>query len=226
MSSSPVRRNSSSLLGRCCVSRSTIPVRSCGPSGGQPSRTPSSPSRRTTGGWPSLRWMSEPPSSTTRLRSWSRSITPSSSAGDASPFRTSGDTRRSAQSRADPLARARAGGGAPPPASSWEPLGRGLLGQQRVDPLEAGLRTLGDAVAHRRVAVLGRVEAHRLHEPRAVAEVLELQRLDVVLERLEEPLRRDDLVELAVDDAVLGAEAPASPGADVHLLDDGVVPPP
>ena len=35
-----------------------------------------------------------------------------------------------------------------------------------------------------------------------------------------------DLAELALDDAVAGVEAPAPAGADVHLLDGGVVAPP
>src|SRR5438132_757105 len=75
---------------------------------------------------------------------------------------------------------------------------RDLL-QYRVDPGEAALRALLDAVVHRRVALLGRLEAHRLRELRLLAEVLELQRLEVVLERLHEPLRRLDLAELALD---------------------------
>ena len=48
----------------------------------------------------------------------------------------------------------------------------------------------------------------------------------MVLERLHEPLGRLDLAELALDDAVGGAEAPRAAGTDVHLLDDRAVAPP
>src|SRR5436305_7913918 len=51
------------------------------------------------------------------------------------------------------------------------------LRQHRVDPRKARLRTCLDAVLHRRVALLARREAHRLRQPRTVAEVLELERL-------------------------------------------------
>src|SRR5690242_14701891 len=69
--------------------------------------------------------------------------------------------------------------------------------EHRVDPREAALRTLLDAVLHGRVAFLGRGEAHGLGQLRPlVAEILELERLQVVLERLDEPLRRLDLAEL------------------------------
>ena len=83
-----------------------------------------------------------------------------------------------------------------------------------------------DAVLHRRVALLGRGEDHRLRQLRPVAEILELQRLQVILERLHEPLRRLDLAELALDGAERRAEAVRAAGADVHLLDDRVVAPP
>src|ERR671932_645489 len=79
--------------------------------------------------------------------------------------------------------------------------------EQRVDAREAGLRTLLDAVLHRRVALLGRGEAHRLRQLRPLAEILELERLEVVLERLHEALRRLDLAELAFHDAERRAEA-------------------
>jgi len=44
--------------------------------------------------------------------------------------------------------------------------------------------------------------------------------------RLDEARGRVDLVELALDRAVAGGEAPAPAGADVHLLDGRVVAPP
>src|SRR4051812_1257567 len=100
------------------------------------------------------------------------------------------------------------------------------LREHRVDPREAPLRTLLDAVEHRGVALLGRLETHRLRQLRLLAEILELERLQVVLERLHEPLRRVDLAELALEDAVRGPEAVGAPGTDVHLLDDGAVAPP
>ena len=74
---------------------------------------------------------------------------------------------------------------------------------------EAALRAFLDAVLHRRVALLSRGEAHRLGQLRPVAEILELERLQVVLERLHEPFRRLDLAEFALDDAEGGAEAVA-----------------
>jgi hypothetical protein len=49
--------------------------------------------------------------------------------------------------------------------------------QQRVDPREAALRTLLDAVLHRRVALLGRGKAHGLRQLRPLTEILELERL-------------------------------------------------
>src|SRR5260370_14944828 len=90
----------------------------------------------------------------------------------------------------------------------WQPL------QQRVHAREAALRSLIDAVLHRRVALPGRSEAHRLRQLRPVAEVLELERLQVVLERLHEPLGHVDLAELALDDAVGGAEAVRAAATD------------
>src|ERR671934_3074488 len=98
--------------------------------------------------------------------------------------------------------------------------------EQRVDAREAALRALLDAVLHRRVPLLGRREAHLLRQLRSVAEILELQRLQVVLERLHEPLWRLDLAELALDDAERRAEAVRPARADVHLLDDRAVAPP
>src|SRR5919108_646583 len=95
-----------------------------------------------------------------------------------------------------------------------------------VDPREAALRALLDAVLHRRVALLGRLEAHRLGQLRLLTKILELQRLQVILERLHEALGWVDLMELALDDAVRSAEPPAAAGADVHLLDDRAVAPP
>src|SRR5437660_7911389 len=102
---------------------------------------------------------------------------------------------------------------------------RDLL-QQRVDTLEPRLRALLDAVLHRRVALLGRLEAHRLRQLRLLAEILELERLQVVLERLHEALGGLDLAELALDDAVGGAEAVRAAGTNVHLLDARAVAPP
>src|SRR5437763_7973515 len=98
--------------------------------------------------------------------------------------------------------------------------------EHRVDAREAALRTVLDAVLHRRVALLGRSEAHRLRQLRLLAEILELERLQVVLERLHESLGWLDLAELALDDAVGGSEPVGAAGTDVHLLDDGAVAPP
>ena len=114
-------------------------------------------------------------------------------------------------------------------ASSWpslSPSRRQQPLQHRVDAGEAALRAFLDAVLHRRVALLGRLEAHRLRQLRPLAEILELERLQVVLERLHEPRGRVDLAELALDDAVGGAEAVRAAGTDVHLLDDRAVAPP
>ena len=96
----------------------------------------------------------------------------------------------------------------------------------RVDAREAALRSFLDAVLHRRVALLGRREPHRLRQLRPLAQILELERLQVVQERLHEPRGRVDLAELALDDAVGGAEAVRAAGTDVHLLDDRAVAPP
>src|SRR5439155_13510087 len=106
------------------------------------------------------------------------------------------------------------------PASRRDPL------QQRVDAREAPLRTLLDAVLHAGVALLGRLEAHRLGQLRLLAEILELERLQVVLERLHEALGWLDLAEFALDRAEGGLEPVGAPGTDVHLLDDGAVAPP
>src|SRR5207249_3614450 len=61
---------------------------------------------------------------------------------------------------------------------------------------------------------------------RLLAEILELERLQVVLERLHEALGRIDLAELALDGAVRGPEAVGPAGPDIHLLDDRAVAPP
>src|SRR5882757_7435511 len=98
--------------------------------------------------------------------------------------------------------------------------------QQRVDACEAALCAFFDAVLHGGVALLGCLEAHRLCQPRLLAEVFELECLQVVLERLYEAFGWFDFAELALDDAVGGAEAVAPAGTDVHLLDDGAVAPP
>src|SRR5204863_8390492 len=98
--------------------------------------------------------------------------------------------------------------------------------EQRVDARVAGFRTLLDAVRHRRVTLLGRLEAHRLRQLRLLAEILELERLQMVLERLHEALGRLDLAELPLDDAERGAEAVRAAGTDIHLLDDRAVAPP
>src|SRR5262249_16353614 len=132
--------------------------------------------------------------------------------------------------------------GARPALRSWSPRrssctpgsGRrgGLSGprleprQQRIDLRKAALRALLDAVLHRHVALLGGGEAHRLRELCPLAEILELQRLQVILERLHDTLGRLDLVELPLDEAVRRAEAVPAARADVHLLDDGAVAPP
>src|SRR5438270_2884078 len=98
--------------------------------------------------------------------------------------------------------------------------------QQRVDARKALLGALFDAVLHRGVPLLGRLEAHRLRQLRLLTEILELERLQMVLERLHEALGWLDLAELALDDADGGAEAVRAAGTDVHLLDDcGVAPP-
>src|SRR5919201_3444687 len=78
--------------------------------------------------------------------------------------------------------------------------------EQRVDAREAALRALLDAVLHRRVPLLGRREAHRLRQLRLLTEILELERLQMVLERLHKALGRLDLAELALDGAEGGPE--------------------
>src|SRR6478672_7341784 len=98
--------------------------------------------------------------------------------------------------------------------------------KQLVHAGEAAPRALLDAVLHRRVALLGRCEAHRLRQLRLLTEIFELERLQVVHERLHEPLGRLDLVELALDDAERGGEPVGAAGAEVHRLDDGAVAPP
>src|SRR6185312_10504114 len=60
-------------------------------------------------------------------------------------------------------------------------------GQHLVDSCEATLRTFLDAVVHRRVPLFGRREEHRLRELRLLAEIFELESLQVILERLHEP---------------------------------------
>src|SRR5690349_11151298 len=97
--------------------------------------------------------------------------------------------------------------------------------EQGVDAREARLRALLDAVLHRRVALLGRVEMHCLRQLRLLAEILELECLKMVLERLHEALGRLDLAKLALDDAERGAETAGAAGPHVHLLDDGAVAP-
>src|SRR2546423_6545043 len=106
------------------------------------------------------------------------------------------------------------------------PASRCDLLQQRVDALEARRRALLDAVLHRGVALLGRLEVHRLRQLRLFTEILELERLQMILERLHEARGWLDLAELALDEAVGGAEAVGAAGTDVHLLDDGAVAPP
>jgi len=59
-----------------------------------------------------------------------------------------------------------------------------------------------------------------------LAEVLELQRLQVVLERLDEPPGRDDLPVLALDQAVIGAEAQGPPGRTSISATVVLLPPP
>src|SRR5581483_11219472 len=98
--------------------------------------------------------------------------------------------------------------------------------QHCIDALEAGLGSRLDSVLHRRVALLLRFERHRLRQLGTTFHLLELERLQMVLERLHEPLRSDDLAVLALDRAVGGAEAPPPARAYVHLLDDGAVAPP
>src|SRR4051794_4141695 len=120
---------------------------------------------------------------------------------------------------------ARAAGANAPAAARSSRVDREPL-QHRVHAREAALRAFLDAVLHRRVALLGRAEAHRLRQLRPVAEILELERLQVVLERLHEPLRLVHLAELALDEPEGGAEAVRAARTNVHLLDDRAVAPP
>src|SRR5438552_842477 len=116
-----------------------------------------------------------------------------------------------------------------PPCAAYvtaAPASRCDLLQQRVDAREARLRALFDAVLHRSVPLLGRLEAHRLRQLRLLTEILELERLQVVLERLHEALGWLDLAEHALDVAEGGSEPVGAAGTDVHLLDDGAVAPP
>src|SRR5918995_2414754 len=112
------------------------------------------------------------------------------------------------------------------PSNHSAPASGGDLLQHRVDALEARLCALLDAVLHRGVPLLGRLETHRLRQLRLLTEILELERLQVVLERLDETLGGLDLAELALDDAEGRAEPVGAAGTDVHLLDDGAVAPP
>src|SRR5205085_8186428 len=98
--------------------------------------------------------------------------------------------------------------------------------QQRVDAREARLRALLDAVLHRGVPLLGRLEPHRLRQLRLLTEIFELERLQMVLERLHEARGWLDLAELALDVAEGGSEPVGAAGTDVHLLDDRAVAPP
>src|SRR5919199_3170538 len=98
--------------------------------------------------------------------------------------------------------------------------------EQRVDARKAGLRALLDAVLHRRVALLGRREAHRLRQLRLPTEIFELERLQVVLEGLHEALGRLDLAKLPLDGTERRSESVAAARTDVHLLDDRAVAPP
>src|SRR5438270_5246679 len=113
-----------------------------------------------------------------------------------------------------------------PPNLETLPASRCDLLQQRVDAREARLRALLDAVLHRGVPLLGRLEAHRLRQLRLLTEILELECLQVILECLHEPRGWLDLAKLALDYAVGGSEPIAAAGTNVHLLDDGAVAPP
>src|SRR2546421_10716575 len=93
-----------------------------------------------------------------------------------------------------------------PPNLETLPASRCDLLQQRVDAREARLRSFLDAVLHGGVSLLGRLEAHRLGQLRLLTEILELERLQVVLERLHEARGWLDLAELALDDAEGGSE--------------------
>src|SRR4029077_12132052 len=130
--------------------------------------------------------------------------------GPASVFRS---RRRSPSRTVEPHTSATTAPRAPTSGSRFE----SELLQHRVDSRKAALRALLYAVLHRRVPMLGRLEAHRLRELRPLAEILELERLEMILERLPQPLRRLDLAELALDEAVARAEAPTAARPDVHL---------
>src|SRR5206468_426411 len=130
---------------------------------------------------------------------------------------------RSPPSMRPPCAAMRA---CPPWAAHATAASRRDLLQQRVDAREAPLRALLDAVLHGGVSLLGRLEAHRLGQLRLLTEILELERLQVILERLHEARGWLDLAELTLDDAEAGSEPVGAAGTDVHLLDDGAVAPP
>src|SRR5262249_48410733 len=98
--------------------------------------------------------------------------------------------------------------------------------EHRVDAREPSFRAFLDAVLHRRVALLGRLEAHCLRQPRPLAQVLELESLEVVLKRLHEAFGRCDLAKLAFDDAEAGPEPVSTAWPDVHLFYDRAVAPP
>src|SRR6266550_3721403 len=73
MSSSPVSWKAWSFAGVRSPTRASAASRSASVSGGCSGSRPSSPSRRTIGGWATLRWMSLAPSSTARARTAFRS---------------------------------------------------------------------------------------------------------------------------------------------------------
>src|SRR4029079_17927069 len=75
-------------------------------------------------------------------------------------------------------------------------------------------------------ALLGRLESKGLRQLRPLAEVLELERLQVVLERLYEARGGIHFQEFALDHAEAGPEPVGAAGPDVHLLDDRPVAPP
>src|SRR4029078_3357100 len=101
-----------------------------------------------------------------------------------------------------------------------------VLRRRLVYPRDALLRALFDSVLHGRVALFGGREAHRLRQLRLIAQILELERLQVIRESRPEALWRLDLPNLALDDPVRGAEPPDAARTDVHLLDDRAVAPP
>src|SRR4029079_150254 len=73
MSSSPVSWKCESLAGVMSATSARAASSSLSYSGGCSGSRPSSPSRRSTGGWPTLRWVSLAPSSTARLSTAFRS---------------------------------------------------------------------------------------------------------------------------------------------------------